>query len=99
MYLYPELHIPNRDPTTTQNPNLALIETKRITVFFSNLPSSTIIANCIMNLVPKALQYPLTSYNHSQYVAVFRIRMFLGLPDPDPLVRCMDPDPSIIMQK
>jgi hypothetical protein len=28
--------------------------------------------------------------------------MFLGLPDPDPLVRCMDPDPdpdpSIIMQ-
>jgi hypothetical protein len=35
--------------------------------------------------------------------AVFRIRihMFLGLPDPDPLVRGMDPapdlDPSIIM--
>jgi hypothetical protein len=31
--------------------------------------------------------------------------MFLGLPDPDPLVRCMDPDPdpasdpSIIKQK
>ncbi len=23
--------------------------------------------------------------------------MFLGLPDPDPLVRGMDPDPSIIM--
>jgi hypothetical protein len=39
-------------------------------------------------------------------LAVLRIRihMFLGLPDPDPLVRCMDPDPaldpdpSIIMQ-
>ena len=33
--------------------------------------------------------------------AVFRIRihMFLGLPDPDPLVRGMDPDPSIIMHK
>ena len=32
--------------------------------------------------------------------AVLRIRihMFLGLPDPDPLVRGMDPDPSIIMQ-
>ncbi len=37
----------------------------------------------------------------------FRIHMFLGLPDPDPLVRGMDPDPaldpdpdpSIIMQK
>ncbi len=34
-----------------------------------------------------------------------RIHMFLGLPDPDPLVRCMDPDPasdpdpSVIMQK
>jgi hypothetical protein len=27
--------------------------------------------------------------------------MFLGFPDPDPLVRCMDlaPDPFIIMQK
>ncbi len=40
------------------------------------------------------------------FLAVFRIRihrihMFLGLPDPDPLVRGMDPDPdpSIIMQK
>ncbi len=34
---------------------------------------------------------------------VFRIHMFLGLPDPDPLVRGMDPapdpDPSIITQK
>jgi hypothetical protein len=38
--------------------------------------------------------------------AVFRIRinrihMFLGLPDPNPFVRGMDPDPdpSVIMQK
>jgi hypothetical protein len=35
--------------------------------------------------------------------AVLRIRMFLGLPDPDPLVRRTDPDPtsgpSIIKQK
>jgi hypothetical protein len=34
---------------------------------------------------------------------VLRIRMFLGLLDPDPLVRCTDPDPdpdpSIIKQK
>jgi hypothetical protein len=32
--------------------------------------------------------------------SLFRIRihMFLGLPDPDPLVRGMDPDPSIIKQ-
>ncbi len=28
-----------------------------------------------------------------------RIHMFLGLPDPDPLVRDTDPDPSIIKQK
>jgi hypothetical protein len=34
-------------------------------------------------------------------MAVFRIRisMFLGLLDPDPLVRGMDPDPSFIKQK
>jgi hypothetical protein len=33
--------------------------------------------------------------------AVLRIRMFLGLqdPDPDPSVRGTDPDPSIIKQK
>jgi hypothetical protein len=36
---------------------------------------------------------------------IHRIHMFLGLPDPDPLVRGMDPDPApdpdpfIIMQK
>jgi hypothetical protein len=40
-------------------------------------------------------------------VLPIRIHMFLGLPDPDPLVRgidpdpdpALDPDPSIIMQK
>ncbi len=34
-------------------------------------------------------------------IQIHRIHMFLGLPDPDPLVRGMDldPDPSIIMQK
>jgi hypothetical protein len=34
-------------------------------------------------------------------LAVFRIRilMFLGLMDPDSLVRGMDPDPSIMKQK
>ncbi len=42
--------------------------------------------------------------NEHCYQPVFRIRihrihMFLGLPDPDPLVRGMDPDPSIIKQK
>jgi hypothetical protein len=41
------------------------------------------------------------SSTRTMHRAVFRIHMFLGLPDPDPLVRGMDPDPnpSIIMQK
>ncbi len=30
---------------------------------------------------------------------MFRIRKFLGLPDPDQLVRGADPDTSIIKQK
>jgi|688.fasta_scaffold1234661_1 hypothetical protein len=30
---------------------------------------------------------------------IHRIHMFLGYKDPDPLVRSMDPDPSIIKQK
>ncbi len=32
-------------------------------------------------------------------IRIHRIHMFLGLSDPDPLVRGMGPDPSIIMQK
>jgi hypothetical protein len=28
-------------------------------------------------------------------IRILRIRMFLGLPDPDPLVRGADPDPSL----
>jgi hypothetical protein len=32
-------------------------------------------------------------------IRIRRIRMFLALLDPDPLVRGMDPDPSIIKQK
>jgi hypothetical protein len=32
-------------------------------------------------------------------IRIHRIHMFLGLLDPDPLVRGMDPDPSIIKQK
>ncbi len=40
-------------------------------------------------------------FGHLQFLPVFRIHMFLGLLDPDPLVRGMDPDPdpSIIKQK
>jgi hypothetical protein len=32
-------------------------------------------------------------------IRIHRIHMFLGLPDPNPLVRGVDPDPSIIMLK
>jgi hypothetical protein len=32
-------------------------------------------------------------------IRIHRIHLFLGLPDPDPLVRGMDPDPSVIIQK
>jgi hypothetical protein len=32
-------------------------------------------------------------------IRIRRIRIFLGLLDPDPFVRGMDPDPSIINQK
>ncbi len=34
-------------------------------------------------------------------IRICRIQMFLGLPDPhpDPLIREMDPDPSIVKQK
>jgi len=39
------------------------------------------------------------SYVRCRYSPVFRIHMFLFLPDPDPPVRGMDPDPSINMQK
>ncbi len=28
---------------------------------------------------------------------MFRIHTFLGLPDPDPLVRGMDPDPELLL--
>ncbi len=30
-------------------------------------------------------------------IRIRRIRMFLGLPDPDPLVRGTDPDPSLVL--
>jgi hypothetical protein len=33
------------------------------------------------------------------WIRIQRIHMFLVLPDPDPLVRGMDPDPFIIKQK
>ena len=56
------------------------------------------VVNRCANLLPAVLRIR---------IRIHRIHMFLGLPDPDPLVRGMDPDsdpaldpdPSIIMQK
>jgi hypothetical protein len=39
------------------------------------------------------------SYAYSEVVFWILTRKYLGLPDPDPLIRGMDPDPSIIKQK
>ncbi len=35
------------------------------------------------------------SINQCFRIRIHRIQMFLGLPDPDPLVRGMDPDPAL----
>jgi hypothetical protein len=49
--------------------------------------SPTVIRNRLLLLGQK----------HQQQQAMFRIHVFLGLPDldPDPLVRVMDPDPAL----
>jgi hypothetical protein len=55
------------------------------------------------NLVSTVLSFAGMVGSNVKTVLRIRIHMFLGLPDPDPLVRGMDPaphpDPSIIMQK
>jgi hypothetical protein len=38
--------------------------------------------------------YSCTTGSHEWWAVVLRIRMFLGIPDPDPLVRGTDPDPD-----
>ncbi len=43
-------------------------------------------------------RYRYKDFYYSQYQCCGSRRMFLGLLDPDPLVRCTDPDPSIIKQ-
>jgi hypothetical protein len=47
------------------------------------------------------LEHLLCTYVTVLRIRIHRMHMFLGLPDPDPLVRGMDadPDPAIIMQK
>ncbi len=70
---------------------------------FQLLPSLILRMQKIFPLFPLFINCP-TAY-HLQSRSVFRIRIririhvFFGIPDPDPLVRGMDPDPSIIMEK
>jgi hypothetical protein len=44
----------------------------------------------VINVLIHASKYPMLW---------IRIRLFLGLPDPDPSIFCTDPDPSINKQK
>jgi hypothetical protein len=48
-------------------------------------------------------QVPVPNFQAVSRIRIHRIHMFLGLPDPDPLVKGMDPnpapDPSNIKQK
>jgi hypothetical protein len=61
------------------------------------IPVSTICGNnsMVSTVLPRQQSVQLQKYP----VLRIRIRMFLGLPDPDPLVRGTDPDPSITKQK
>ncbi len=54
--------------------------------------------NLIINSFNTAI-YLLLSAMLRIRIRIRRIHMFLGLPDPDQLVRDMAPDPSIIKQK
>ncbi len=53
------------------------------------------IGDSDQNIEKSSVADPDTSPDHIR----IRIHMFWGLPDPDPLVRSMDPDPSTIMQR
>ncbi len=80
-------------------------------VDFSLPPLATLYLNANRLTVPEVQKltswFPGLQTLHMKAVLRIRIHMFLGLPDPDPLVKGMDPDPaldsdpepSIIMQK
>jgi hypothetical protein len=59
-------------------------------------PASLVVTSRGSSLLRDANNY---TYRVHQAVLRIRIHLFFGLPDPDPLVREMDPDPSIIMPK
>ncbi len=52
-----------------------------------------VVKNSAHSSQDKIISYPVLR------IRIRRIRMFLDLPDPDPLLRCKDPDPSNIKQK
>jgi hypothetical protein len=70
----------------------------------SNLQILSFFSPCHSDLDPRTLLDPDPNFNLEKPVLririqIYRIHMFLGLLDPDPFVRGMDPHPSIIKQK
>ncbi len=49
----------------------------------------------ILSMAPRGKKKAVTVVQAVLRIRIHRIHMFLGLPDPDPLVRGMDPDPAL----
>jgi hypothetical protein len=77
-----------------------------VTIGSQSLGRNIILINCIQLSIPHREEHPqtciiATKVFPSHYTGrrrIHRFHMFLGLQDPDPLVRGMDPDPSIIIE-
>jgi hypothetical protein len=101
---------PPADPLHPLLPPLQLQEHKNLASAFSNVycKNTDIHIAQVLSFKAKPMFSTAGPFFSRTSQAVFRIRiriqrihMFLGLPDPnpDPLVRGMDPDPSVIKQK
>ncbi len=71
----------------------------KIAIFFLAADEQIVKKKLCMLCPVLFFRYVVHLFHNFMFLPVFRIRMFLGLPDPDPLVRGPDPDPSIIKQK
>ncbi len=71
----------------------------KIEIFFLAADEQIVKKNLFMLCLSYFCCYNVHLFQNCRLLLVFRIRMFLGLPDPDPLVRGPDPDPSIVKQK
>ncbi len=69
----------------------------RFAKYFSRFVIITKFAKQIEQNHKHILGFQRLCYGYHEFTSVLeiRIRMFLGLPDPDPLVRGTDPDPSL----